>query len=183
MQCLPFFVLLLDPANTGGLARRCCTSILSLHNTHSINQAKRLVPNRGSGHLPAITFCILHASPAVSRRLDRSRHLPPYRPETFPDILRHRLHIVGLEHQQIPVLGHCLPGTRWRCYWPVREAAVISSNCSLFSLLSAWFLDVLTTLSQFLELHNIEHREKDAVDFCIPALMEMSVVPVLDGVA
>ena len=31
MQCLPFFVLLLDPANTGGLARRCCTSILSLH--------------------------------------------------------------------------------------------------------------------------------------------------------
>ena len=30
MQCLPFFVLLLDPANTGGLARRCCTSILSL---------------------------------------------------------------------------------------------------------------------------------------------------------
>ena len=27
----PFFVLLLDPANTGGLARRCCTSILSLH--------------------------------------------------------------------------------------------------------------------------------------------------------
>ena len=26
----PFFVLLLDPANTGGLARRCCTSILSL---------------------------------------------------------------------------------------------------------------------------------------------------------
>ena len=26
----PFFVLLLDPANTGGLARRCCTSILNL---------------------------------------------------------------------------------------------------------------------------------------------------------
>ena len=35
MQCLPFFVLLLDPANTGGLARRCCTSILSLHTFRS----------------------------------------------------------------------------------------------------------------------------------------------------
>ena len=32
----PFFVLLLDPANTGGLARRCCTSILSLHNFYEL---------------------------------------------------------------------------------------------------------------------------------------------------
>lgn len=29
--------------------------------------------------------------------LDRSRHLPPYSTQTFPDILRHHLHIVGLE--------------------------------------------------------------------------------------
>lgn len=29
--------------------------------------------------------------------LDRSRHLPPYSPETLADLLRHRLHIVGLE--------------------------------------------------------------------------------------
>lgn len=62
------------------------------------------------------------------------------------------------------------------------------SGCNIFELQSLFavvcmVLDVLTTLSQFLELHNIEHREKDAVDFCISALMEMSVVPVLDGVA
>ena len=29
--------------------------------------------------------------------LDRSRHLPPYSTQTFPDVLRHRLHIVGFE--------------------------------------------------------------------------------------
>ena len=29
--------------------------------------------------------------------LDRSRHLPPDSTQTFPDVLRHRLHIVGLE--------------------------------------------------------------------------------------
>ena len=35
----PFFVLLLDPANTGGLARRCCTSILSLHCVWNVAQS------------------------------------------------------------------------------------------------------------------------------------------------
>ena len=29
--------------------------------------------------------------------LDRPRHLPSYSTQTFPDVLRHRLHIVGLE--------------------------------------------------------------------------------------
>lgn len=66
------------------------------------------------------------------------------------------------------------------------------SICNIFELQSLFsvvcmvfrcFDVVLVTLSQFLELHNIEHREKDVVDFCIPALMEMSVEPVLDGVA
>ena len=50
MQCLPFFVLLLDPANTGGLARRCCTSILSLH-----SQATERGINVAQGCRPALT--------------------------------------------------------------------------------------------------------------------------------
>ena len=46
--------------------------------------------------------------------LDRPGHLPPYGPQTFPNLFRHRLHIVGLEvarqRRQDGLAGRCRVG-------------------------------------------------------------------------
>ena len=60
MQCLPFFVLLLDPANTGGLARRCCTSILSLQVTVDVPY--------GTGDRDVLRLDLLDGCPKQEKR-------------------------------------------------------------------------------------------------------------------
>ena len=55
---------------------------------------------RGSFQLQFFVFAVLHLLDLAG--FDGSGNLTPNRPETFPDIFRHRLHIVGLE-----VAGQC----------------------------------------------------------------------------
>lgn len=67
---------------------------------------------RGTFWLTFFVFSMLHLLDLTG--FDCPRYLPPYSPETFADLLCHRLHIVGLEvagkRRQDGLAGRCRVG-------------------------------------------------------------------------